>query len=186
MDPVEDMAEKKISSPRSCRAAIHDGKNMASGVTIRCHGDGSDIGDYKLSLPKSRLQPKSQGWARLSKVLKIVAKSKGQVGKSKLVVVFSFLEADAAKPRTRSCTRTSRASSKHYICRQMALSESGCRAATGVGIPTNSRYTDYFQDSVYLLSCCCDLSQNKLFHVLSKPRCWFLELVLGISLKLYY
>ena len=175
MDPIEDMPEKKISPPRSGWAAIHDGKNMASGITIWCHGDGSNIGDYKLSLPKSRLQPKSQGWARLSKVLKIVAKFKGQVGKSKLVVVFSFLEADAAKPRTRSCTRTSRASGKHYICRQMALSESGCRAATGVGIPTNSRYTDYFQDSVFLLSCCCDLNQNKLFHVLSKPRCLFLE-----------
>ena len=107
MDPVEDMAEKKISPPRSCRAAIHHGKNMASGVTIRCHGDGSDIGDNKLSLPKSRLQLTSQGWARLSKVLKFVVKSKGQVGKSKLFVVFSFLEADAAKPRTRSCTRTS-------------------------------------------------------------------------------
>ena len=49
MDPEEDMAEKKISSPRSCRAAIHDGNNMASGVTIRCHGNGSDIGGYKLS-----------------------------------------------------------------------------------------------------------------------------------------
>ena len=61
MDPVEDMAEKKISPPRSCRAAISHGKNMPSGVTIRCHGDGSDIGDYKSSLPKSRLQPKSQG-----------------------------------------------------------------------------------------------------------------------------
>ena len=61
MDPVEDMTEKKISPPCSCRAAIHQGKNMASGVTIRCHGDGSDIGDYKLTLPKSRLQPKSQG-----------------------------------------------------------------------------------------------------------------------------
>ena len=175
MDPVEDMAEKKISPPCSCRAAIHYGKNMASGITIRCHGNGSDIGDYKLSLPKSRLQLESQGWARLSKVLRFFAKSKGQVGKCKLVVVFSFLEADAAKPRTRSCTRTSRASGKHYICRQMALSESGCRAATGVGIPTNSRYTDYFQDSVFLLSCCCDLGQNKLFNVLSKPRCWFLE-----------
>ena len=186
MDPEEDMAEKKISSPRSCRAAIHDGNNMASGVTIRCHGDGSDIGDYKLSLPKSRLQPKSQGWARLSKVLIIVSKFQSKVGKCRLIVVFPFLEADAAKPRTRSYTRTSRASVKHYICRQMALSESGCRAATGVGIPTNSRYTDYFQDSVFLLSCCCDLNQNKLFHVLSKPRCWFLELVLGILLKLYY
>ena len=180
MDPVKDMAEKKISPPRSCWAAIHHGKNMASG----CHGNGSNIGDYKLSLPKSRLQPKSQGWAWLSKQLKIVAKSKGQVGKSKLV--FSFLEADGAKPRTWSCTRTSRASVKHYICRQMALSESGCRAPTGVGIPTNIWYTDYFQDSVFLLSCCCDLSHNKLFHVLSKPRCWFLELVLGISLNLHY
>ena len=186
MNPVEYMAEKKISPPRSCRAAIHNGKNMASGVTIRCHGDGSDIGDYKLSLLKSQLQSKSQGWARLSKVLKITAKSKGQVGKSKLVVVFSFLEADEAKPRTRRSTRTSRASGKHYICRQMGLSKSGCRAATGVGIPTNSRYTDYFRDSVFLLSCCCDLGQNKLVHVLSKPRCWFLELVLGISSKLYY
>ena len=118
--------------------------------------------------------------------VKIVAKSKGQVGKSKLVVVFLFLEANATKPSTGSCTRSSRASGKHYICQQMALSESGCRAATGVGIPTNSGYTDYFQDSVFLLSSCCDFSQNKLFHVLSKPRCWFLELVLGISLKLYY
>ena len=186
MDPVENMAEKKISPPRSCRAAIHHGRNTASGVTIRCHGDGSDIGDYKLSLPKSRLQPKSQGWPRLMKVLRIVAKSKGQVGISKLVVVFSFLEAYAAKPRTQSCTRSSRASGKHYICRQMALSKSGCRAATGVGIPTNSRYTNNFQDSVFLLSCCCDLSQNKLFHVLSKPRCWFLELGFGISMILYY
>jgi hypothetical protein len=143
MDPVEDMAEKKISPPRSFRAAIHHGKNMASGVTIRCHGDGSNIGDYKLSLTKSRLQPKSQGWARLSKVLKIVAKSKGQVGKSKLVVVFSFLEADGAKPRTRSCTTTSRSSGKHYICRQMALSESGLQGCH------RSRYTNKY--SVYRL-----------------------------------
>ena len=182
MDPIEN----KIFPPRSCRAAIHDGKNMASGVTIRCHGNGSNIGDYKLGLAKSRLQLKSQGWARLSKVLKIVPKSKGQVGKSKLVVVFSILEADAEKPRTRSCTRTSRASGKHYIYRLMALSESGCMASTGVGIPTNSWYTDYFQDSVFLYSCCCDLSQKKIFHVLSKPRFWFLELALGISLNLYY
>ena len=113
MDPIEDMPEKKILAPHSAWGAIHDGKNMASGITIWCHGNGSNIGDYKLSLPKSRLQPKSQGWARLSKVWKIVAQSEGQVGKSKLVVVFSFLEADAAKPRTRSCTRTSRASGKH-------------------------------------------------------------------------
>jgi hypothetical protein len=116
---------------------------MASGVTIWCHGDGSDIGDYKLSLPKSRLQPKSQGWARLSKVLKIVAKSEGQVGKSKLVVIFSFLEADGAKPRTQSCTRTRRASGKHYICRQMALSESGLQGCH------RSRYTDKY--SIYRL-----------------------------------
>ena len=34
MDPVEDMAEKKMSPPRSGWAAIHDGKNMASGITI--------------------------------------------------------------------------------------------------------------------------------------------------------
>ena len=47
MDPVEGRAEKKISPPRSCRAAIDHGKNMASGVTIQCHGDGSDIGDHK-------------------------------------------------------------------------------------------------------------------------------------------
>ena len=60
MDPVEDLAEKKISPPRSCRAAIHHGKNMASGVTIQCHGDGSDIVYYKLSLPKSQLQPNFQ------------------------------------------------------------------------------------------------------------------------------
>ena len=106
MDPVEDMAEKKISSPRSCRAAIHDGNNTVSGVTIRCHGDDSDIGDYKLSLPKSRLQPKSQRRARLSKVLIIVSKFQSKVGKCRLIVVFPFLEADAAKPRTRSCTRT--------------------------------------------------------------------------------
>ena len=88
---------------------------------------------------------------------------------------YTHTQCVCAMPRN---ARTSRASDKHYICRQMALSESGCRAATGVGIPTNSRYTDYFQDSVFLLSCCCDLSQNKLFHVLSKPRCWFLEFVL--------
>jgi hypothetical protein len=49
MDPIEDMSEKKISPPRSCRAAIHHGRNMASGVTIRWHGDGSNIGDYKLN-----------------------------------------------------------------------------------------------------------------------------------------
>ena len=49
MDPIEDMAEKKISPPRSCGAAVHDGKNMASGITIRCIGDGSYIGDHKLS-----------------------------------------------------------------------------------------------------------------------------------------
>ena len=52
-----------------------------------CHpwhlmADGSQAGSKR---------PKSQGWARLSKVLKIAAKSKGQVRKSKLVVVFSFL-----------------------------------------------------------------------------------------------
>ena len=78
MDPTEDMPEKKISPPRSGWAAIHAGKNMGSGVTIWCHGNGSYIGDYKLSLPKSRLQPKSQGWARVSKVLKIVAKFKSK------------------------------------------------------------------------------------------------------------
>ena len=49
MDPIEDMPEKKISPPPSCRAAIHHDKNMASGVTIRYHGDESNIGDYKLS-----------------------------------------------------------------------------------------------------------------------------------------
>ena len=52
MDPIEEMPDKKISPPRSGWGAIHDGKNMASGITIWCHGDGSDIGDYKLSLPK--------------------------------------------------------------------------------------------------------------------------------------
>ena len=30
------------------------------------------------------------------------------------------------------------------------------RAATGVGIPKNSWYTDYFKDSVFLPSCCCE------------------------------
>ena len=78
MDPIEDMPDKKISPPSAGWGAIHDGKNMGSGITIWCHGNGSNIGDYKLSLPKSRLQPKFQGWARLSKVLKIVAKSKSQ------------------------------------------------------------------------------------------------------------
>ena len=34
MDPIEDMAEKKTSHPRSGWAAIHDGKNMASGIII--------------------------------------------------------------------------------------------------------------------------------------------------------
>ena len=30
------------------------------------------------------------------------------------------------------------------------------RAATGVGIPKNSLYTDYFHDSIFLPSCCCE------------------------------
>ena len=47
MDPIEDMAEKKISPPRSGGAAILDGKNMASEVTISCLGNGGDIGDHK-------------------------------------------------------------------------------------------------------------------------------------------
>ena len=47
MDPKEDMAEKKIPHPRSGCVAIHDGKNMASGVTLSCLGDGSYIGDHK-------------------------------------------------------------------------------------------------------------------------------------------
>ena len=47
MDPIEDMAEKKLSPLRCGWAAIHDGKNMASGVTIACLGDGSYIGDHK-------------------------------------------------------------------------------------------------------------------------------------------
>ena len=47
IDSIEDMAEKKISPPRSDWVAIHDGKNMASGVTISCLGDGSYIGDHK-------------------------------------------------------------------------------------------------------------------------------------------
>ena len=48
-----------------------------------------------------------------------------QVGKSKPVVVFTFLEVGAAKPRTQSWTETSWATGKHWICRQMALSKSG-------------------------------------------------------------
>ena len=74
MNPVEDMAEKKISPPRSCWASIYAGKNMGSGISIWCPGDDSYIGDYKFIWTKSRLQPKLQGWARVSKVLKIVAK----------------------------------------------------------------------------------------------------------------
>ena len=46
MDPKEDMAEK-IPPPRSGWVAFHDGKNMASGVTISCPGNGSYIGDHK-------------------------------------------------------------------------------------------------------------------------------------------
>ena len=41
MDPIEDMAEKKMSPHHSGWAAIHDGKNMPSGITIWCIGDGS-------------------------------------------------------------------------------------------------------------------------------------------------
>ena len=78
MEPIEEMTVKKISPPRSGWGAIHDGKNMASGITISCLGDGSYIGDHKLIWPKSRLQPKFQGWARVSKVLEIVAKLKSK------------------------------------------------------------------------------------------------------------
>ena len=78
MDPIEDMPEKKISPHRSGWRVIHNGKNMASGITISCLGDGSYIGDHKLIWPKSRLQTKFQGWARVSKVLQIVEKFKSK------------------------------------------------------------------------------------------------------------
>ena len=74
MDPIEDMSEKEISPTGSCWAAVHDDKSMVSGITISCIGDGSYIDAHKFSWPKSRQQPKFQGWARVSKVLKIVAK----------------------------------------------------------------------------------------------------------------
>ena len=78
MDPIEDIAEKKISPPRSGWAAIHTGKNIGLEITISCLGDGSYIGDHKFIWPKSQLQPKFQGWARVSKVLKVVANFKSK------------------------------------------------------------------------------------------------------------
>ena len=57
MGPREDMAEKKISPPRSGWAAIHDGKNMASKITISCLGDGSYIGDPKSQIPATAKVP---------------------------------------------------------------------------------------------------------------------------------
>ena len=34
MDPIEEIAEQKMSPPGSGWTAIHDGKNMASGIAI--------------------------------------------------------------------------------------------------------------------------------------------------------
>ena len=78
IDPIKDMAQKKISPRCSRWAAIYDGKNMASEIIISCLGDGSYIGDPDFICPKSRLQPKFQGWARVSQVLKIVTKFKSK------------------------------------------------------------------------------------------------------------
>ena len=74
MDPIEDMSEKGISPTGSCWAAVHDDKSMVSGITIWCIGDGSYIDAQKFGWSKSRLQPKFQGWARVNKVLQIIAK----------------------------------------------------------------------------------------------------------------
>ena len=41
-------------------------------------------------------------------------------------------------------------------CFVQRLLQCKVRAATVVGIPTNGRYTDHFQDSVYLPRCCCE------------------------------
>jgi hypothetical protein len=56
----------------------------------------------------------------------------------------------------------------------MALSESSSQGGHRSQLPESATgVTDYFKNSVFLFNCCCVISQKKLFHVLSKPRCWF-------------
>ena len=71
MDPRKDMAKKKMSPPRSGWAAIHDGNNMASEITISGLGDGSYIGDPKSQILATAKVPGE-------KVLRIVAKFKSK------------------------------------------------------------------------------------------------------------
>ena len=64
MDPIEDMPEKKTSSPRSGWVASHDDKHMASRITISCLGDGSYINSFDQNPGYSQGSRDEQGWAR--------------------------------------------------------------------------------------------------------------------------
>ena len=72
MDPIENIPEKEISPPALAELLFMLERIWV--LELSNIGDGSYINDHKFISPKSWLQQKSQGWARVSKVLKFFAK----------------------------------------------------------------------------------------------------------------